>query len=324
MRKHIVLYFVLLFFIMSVLAGCQLGAPSEESKPPESVSLINPLGPTVIPVTGITSDAVKDDVTVNISNWKNNDEALGLLASNQTDFAVLPVSMAANMYASNVEIELLGVHEWKVFYLVARNEVNFEGWSSLLGKTLYSPISKGQTVDILTRYALSREKIKPDEEVLFQYAPPQEIVALFESGKVDYAALPEPFATLAVKKGGKIVLDYQEYWGEATGYPARIPVAGLFVRKDFKEQYPDTTATVARLFSESTAWANNNVDKAIEAAGDTLSIPAPVMKASLQRVEFNYIPVAEAKKEVQQYLVTINNVYSEALKQLPDAGFYGE
>lgn len=327
MKRVIILSLVLLLALGS-MAGCQKAPEEPPAQPTEQVkevSLINPVGPVVIPMAGIQSGNVKGDTAVNLSYWKNNDEAVGLLTSGKADFAVLPVSMAANLYASGIDLVLLGVHEWKVFYLVAAKDANFTGWQSLQGKTVYSPVSKGQTVDVLTRYALAREGLNPDEEVAFAYAPPQEIVALFKSGQIEYAALPEPYATLAIKDTeGKIVLDYQEYWGEATGKNPRIPIAGLFVTRSFLDKYPNATDAVAELVARSTDWSNQNVDAALSSTAEVLPIPAPVMKSALERIDFTYVPVAECQDEVQTYLETIQKVYPDAVKKIPDKGFYTE
>lgn len=95
-------------------------------------------------------------------------------------------------------------------------------------KTVYTPIGRGQTADILMRFALSKQGVDPESEVEIQYAPPQEIVTLFQTGKIDYAALPEPFASLAINDGnGEIVLDLQEYWGKINETNERIPITGL-------------------------------------------------------------------------------------------------
>lgn len=326
MKKAIVISLVLLLTLGSVV-GCQK-TPEEPAQPVEQVtevSLINPVGPIVIPIAGIHSGNIKGDTKINLTYWKNNDEAIGLLSSGKAEFAVLPVSMAANLYASGVDLVLLGVHEWKVFYLVAAKDAEFSDWQSLKGKTVYSPVSKGQTVDVLTRYALAREGITPDEEVQFAYAPPQEIVALFKSGKIEYAALPEPYATLATQDtGGKIVLDYQEYWGEATAQKPRIPVAGLFVTRQFLDKYPTTTTSVAELVAQSTDWYIQNVEEALTSSAEVLPIPVPVMKKALERIEFIYIPVSECQNDVQTYLETIQQVYPDAVKKIPDKGFYAE
>jgi NitT/TauT family transport system substrate-binding protein len=151
------------------------------------------------------------------------------------------------------------------------------------------------------------------------------VVSLFQTGKIDFAALPEPYVTLAMKdNAGSIVLDYQKYWGEVAAVEPRVPIAGLFVKKDFAAKNPQMVKDVAQMLSDSTDWCNTNPDAAIEQAQNTLPLPAAVMKASLQRTEFKYIPSAECRDEVKKYLETIQQIDPNSIKQLPDQGFYGE
>ncbi|HCF49474.1 MAG TPA: ABC transporter substrate-binding protein [Syntrophomonas sp.] len=314
---------MLLMLLSLAVSGCQKTTP-QPPQPAES-TLINPVGPLVLPLAGLENGAVKGPVTVKVSYWKSNDEAIGLLTGNQADFAVLPVTLAANLYANQKDLVMVGVHEWKVFYLLARQGVQFTDWSSLKNKSIHMPVGKGQTVDVLSRLGVIRAGLTPDQDVQFVYAPPQEVVSLFQTGKIDFAALPEPYVTLAMKdNAGSIVLDYQKYWGEVAAVEPRVPIAGLFVKKDFAAKNPQMVKDVAQMLSDSTDWCNTNPDAAIEQAQNTLPLPAAVMKASLQRTEFKYIPSAECRDEVKKYLETIQQIDPNSIKQLPDQGFYGE
>jgi len=327
MRLIVLVGMVMLLIVSSLaLGGCEKPAPApvQPAEPAES-RLINPTGPLVLPVAGLENGTINGPVTVKLSYWKTNDEAVGLLTGNQTDFAILPITLAANLYANQKDLMLVGVHEWKVFYLLARKGVQFTDWSSLKGQTLYMPVGKGQTVDVLSRLGMIKAGLTPDQDVKFVYAPPQEIVSLFQSGKIDFAALPEPFVTLAMKdQAGNIVLDFQEYWGEVAGVEPRIPIAGLFVKKDYATKNPQVVKDVAQMLADSTEWCITNPDGAIEVAKNTLPLPAEVMKASLQRTEFKYIPAAQCREEVNQYLKTIQEIDPESIKQIPDQGFYSE
>lgn len=327
MRKKSPIIFTGLLMLLMLLplavSGCQKTTP-QPPQPAES-TLINPVGPLVLPLAGLENGAVKGPVTVKVSYWKSNDEAIGLLTGNQADFAVLPVTLAANLYANQKDLVMVGVHEWKVFYLLARQGVQFTDWSSLKNKSIHMPVGKGQTVDVLSRLGVIRAGLTPDQDVQFVYAPPQEVVSLFQTGKIDFAALPEPYVTLAMKdNAGSIVLDYQKYWGEVAAVEPRVPIAGLFVKKDFAAENPQMVKDVAQMLSDSTDWCNTNPDAAIEQAQNTLPLPAAVMKASLQRTEFKYIPSAECRDEVKKYLETIQQIDPNSIKQLPDQGFYGE
>ncbi|MBN1313565.1 MAG: ABC transporter substrate-binding protein [Anaerolineae bacterium] len=307
--------------------GCASNAaqlPQTTAEPSvEEVHLINPMGPAVIPVTGIAGENVKGDIRVDIQYWKTIDEAVGLLSGDGTELAVLPVTAGVNLRASGIDIALLAVHEWKVFYLIASNDSDFTGWPSLTGKTIYTPESKGQTVDVLTRYALLKENITPDEDVSFAYLPAQEIVALFREDKIEFAALPEPFVTQALASGkGKIVLDYQDYWSEVSGAQEGIPIAGLFVRQDFYHSHPGAVQEVTRIFAASTQWANDHPDAAIQISADVLPLPSELIKESLQRILFEYIPALEAKEDILAFLIAMQETYPEGIKKIPDDEFF--
>ncbi len=323
--------FSLMFFIALIaIAGCssptnEIQTEATETPGISEVNLINPMGPAVIPVAGISSQNIGGDIAIHVQYWKTADEAIGLLSGDQADFAVLPVTTGVNMSASGIDLVLLGVHEWKVFYLIASNNNEFSDWNSLAGKTIFTPEGKGQTVDVLTRYALLQNGIQPDKDVTFSYAPAQEIAALFKEGKIEFAALPEPYVTLALASGaGKVVLDYQEYWSEMSGAKQGIPIAGLFVKRDFIKNHPAETQTVAQIFSDSTKWANEHVTEAVNASAETLPIPAAVMQTALQRIKFEYIPAADVKQEVIDFLKTMQAVYPEGIKEIPGEDFFAQ
>lgn len=296
--------------------------PGPSNAKPE-VNLINPVGPAVIPVTALDKGKVAGEVSPKVKYWKNNDEVVAMLSKGDADFAVLPLTQAANLYANQKDLVLLGVHEWKVFYLVGSSNAAFDGWKSLKGKSVYTPPSKGQTVDVLMRAAISKEGLKPDEDVKILYAAPTEIVALFQSGKIEYAALPEPYATAAMASDkGKIVLDFQKFWAQLTGSGERIPVAGLLVKKAYLEAHPNETRAMEKLLIDSTNWGNQNADQAIDLSKDLIATTPAIMKSALQRIDFHYVPSREAQPEVDAFLKKMKELYSPGITAIPDAGFY--
>lgn len=320
---------ILGMLVLAGLAGCNTAAPAAEeaavNEPSalESVTLINPVGPLVIPAAGLASGAVESSLPIHVQYWKTADEAIGLLANNSAQFAVLPVTSGVNMNAAGLDLVLLGVHEWKVFYLIAADGQSFTGWDSLIGKTVYTPESRGQTVDVLTRYALAKAGISPDKQVTFVYAPGAEIVALFQEGKVDFAALPEPFVTQALASGqGAIALDYQEYWAQESGSQNGIPVAGLFVKRSFMDAHAEAVDAVVAAMRASTLWGNQHSAEAIQASAEILPLPENVVSNALERIKFDYIPASEVKADVLNFLQTIQDTYPEGVKQIPEDAFF--
>lgn len=303
--------------------------PQEEKTPPkvpvEKVTLLNPTGPTVVPLAPLAAGKITGDLTVEVQYWKTNDEAVAALASNKAEFAVLPLAPAANIQANDIPLTLLGIHEWKVFYMVAAGQQTFDGFESLAGQEIYLPVGRGTTIDILLRSALLKSGLDPEQDVKLVYSPPQEIVALFNAGKVVYAALPEPFVTMTISGGkGRIVVDFQEYYGDLADTKPRIPIAGLFVKTSFFAEHPEETAELIRQFEASLDWYTNNTDEAVDLSQDVLPVPKPVVLKSLDRAEFYWEPVKQCRSEVETFLAKMRELYPEGIKQLPTKGFYGE
>lgn len=297
--------------------------PSESPQLLEKAVLFNPSGPTVIPVAGLTNSEISGDLDIEVTYWNNVDEVLAAVNKKETGLVVMPITAGVNMYNRGLDLTLLGVHEWKVFYLIARSGVEFSNWTSMQGKDIYTPVGKGQTADILMRAGLKQSNLELGVDVNINYAPPQEIVALFKEGKVDFAALPEPFVTMAIQGDkGSIVLDFQKYWQELSGQNDRLPIAGLFASKEFLKNYPRETVRFLDAFNKSITWANENPDLAIEASAEILPVPAPVIKQALKRIDFYYVPASECKAEVTAFLSKIKELDDESIEKVPDAGFY--
>jgi len=295
-------------------------------QPVEEVVLLNPSGPTVIPVIGMDAKEVAGELDVTVRYWNNNDEVLASLAKNEVQFLVMPISAGVNIYNQGVDIALLGIHGWKLFYLIAKDGVEFEDWTSMKNMNVYTPVGKGQTADVIMRASFKEAGLEPGVDVNINYAPPQEIVALFKEGKIDFAALPEPFVTMAIQGGkGQVVLDFQKYWADMTGQSEeRIPISGLFVTKQFLKDYPTETEKFVELFNKSIEWANANPDLAIEKSQDILPVPPAVIKAALERIDFYYVPSQECREEVKAYLTNIKELDSESISKVPDSGFYAQ
>ncbi len=285
-----------------------------------ALTMLNPVGPTIMPIAGLLSGEVKTDVALTIQFWSNLDDVIAKIASKRANFVALPVTTAANLYTKGINIKLIGVYSWELFYLVSTTE-KFDGLKSLVGKTVYTAHGRGQTVDVLLRYMLSKEGIKPDVDVKFAYAAPQEIVALFRAGKVEYAAIPEPFVTMCLSANGKIVLDFQKEWKKVSGSKYGIPITGIFVLDEFKD-YPRIVASFERSFKRSIDWMYANIDKAVEVTTKYLAVPAPILKTSMQRSGYKYIPAKECKDEVEFFLKTMQENYPEGMPKIPDSKFY--
>ncbi|MFN3328753.1 MAG: ABC transporter substrate-binding protein, partial [Fervidobacterium pennivorans] len=195
-----------------------------------------------------------------------------------------------------------------------------EGSQSLKGEKIYTAHGRGQTADVVMRYLLVKNGLEPDKDVTFAYAQPQEIVALFNGGKIKIAAIPEPFVTMTLSKG-KIILDLQDEWNKASGTKNGIPITGIFVTGKLQD-YKNTVKLFESSFISSLKWSYSNIDKAVEITSKQLGLPANILKASLARSQYNYVPVSACKEEVLIYLKKLNELYPEGMPKIPDEKFF--
>lgn len=287
-----------------------------------AVSFINPFGPTIFPVAGLIGKEVKTDIALDMRFWKTLDEATAYIVSKKVNFAALPVTFAANLYTKGIDVRLVGVYSWRLFYVVASTDFEFKNYQSLKGEKIYTAHGRGQTADVVMRYLLVKNGLEPDKDVTFAYAQPQEIVSLFNSGKIRLAAIPEPFVTMTLSKG-KIILDLQDEWNKASGTKYGIPITGIFVTGKLQD-YLNTVRLFEKSFIASLNWSYNNIDKAVEITSKQLGIPTNVLKTSLSRSQYNYVSSKDCKEEVLNYLRKLNELYPEGMPKVPDEKFFIE
>ncbi|HBF69909.1 MAG TPA: ABC transporter substrate-binding protein, partial [Thermotoga sp.] len=127
-----------------------------------------------------------------------------------------------------------------------------------------------------------------------------------------------PFVSMCLDRG-KVVLDFQKEWGKELGVPGRIPIAGLFVREGVDEE---TVEKAEKALIDSIRWMKENLDETVQLSSEKLGIPAKILKSSLERIEFEYVPVEKCREEVETFLKKLNELYPEGLEKVPDEGFY--
>ena len=279
------------------------------------VTVLHPSGPALIPMAGLVAGKIPGAVAIRLSLWRTQEEALGSLGRDPSLYAVLPVTLGV-LLGTRSDLVLLAVHEWRVFSLVVPHTAPFANWRTLRGKELYVAQGRGTMLDALTRLLLERERLVPDKDLRLIYAPPQEIVALFQEHRIDAAVLPEPFATLCLADGkGRIALDLQDAWQEATG--GRVPVAGLFVHRDHLQRAPEEVAEVCRMLAHSTAWSVGSPRETCEILETSFDVPAAVLLGGWERLLFSWEPVGTCLQDVEKFFSALHRAFPQEFPELP-------
>lgn len=174
--------------------------------------------------------------------------------------------------------------------------------ADLEGTTLASP-QLGNTQDVALRTWLTDEGLENSVEgggdVTIAPTANADVLNLFQTGELDGAWLPEPFASrLVLEGGGHVLVNEKDLWPDG-----EFTTTHLIVRTEFLEEYPETVAALLRghvaaveLASGDDAAAKTAVNAGLEAAGGK-ALDAEVLDRAWTELTVTYDPIASALEQ---------------------------
>src|SRR5215213_10017585 len=184
--------------------------------------------------------------------------------------------------------------------LVVRDGI--DSAADLKGATLASP-QLGNTQDVALRTWLTEEGLENSVEgggdVTITPTANADVLNLFQTGELDGAWVPEPYASrLVLEAGGHVLVNEKDLWPDG-----EFVTTHLIVRTEFLDQYPDTVADLLRghvaaveLATGDAAAAKTAVNSGLEAAGGK-PLDAEVLDRAWSELTVTYDPIASALKQ---------------------------
>ena len=175
----------------------------------------------------------------------------------------------------------------------------------LEGTTLATP-QLGNTQDVALRTWLTEEglenSIEGGGDVTVAPTPNADTLNLFQSGDLDGAWLPEPWASrLVVEAGAHVLVDEADLWPDG-----EFTTTHLIVRTEFLEEYPETVAALLRghvaavqFATDDATAAKESVNAGLEAAGSSALAPEIIDRA-WENLTVTYDPIASALEQSAQ------------------------
>ena len=272
----------------------------------DALTLHHPLGPSLLGASGILDKSTLGSASLDLRPWRGLEEAGAVLAREPGGLAVLPTTTAAFLAARGIPLKLLGVHLWRAFFLLSPPEAPLKDLKHLGGLRILVPFGRGDAADGVLRTLLRAEKVP---RVTILYAPPQEGVALLAAGKIDGAVLPEPFATLARRRGAH-ALDLQDAWARRFGGRPRLPVTGLF-RVGTLDPAAEQDGVGA--FQRSLARALRDPEGAAASAAKLLHMEPDLVREAGRRLTLEYVPLRAASPELRRFFALLSRHAPESL-----------
>jgi NitT/TauT family transport system substrate-binding protein len=178
--------------------------------------------------------------------------------------------------------------------LVAQPE--FASVDDLAGQTIATP-GLANTQDIAARAYLKEQGFETDTEGGGDVSVlPQDnsiTVQQFQQGKLDAAWVPEPYASILVEAGGKVLVDESTLWPDG-----QFVTTQILVRTDFLDEHPEEVKALLTANDAAVAMTTDDPDGAKTIASDQLkeltsaSLPQPVLDAAWDKLTFTNDPLA--------------------------------
>ncbi|MDO5701050.1 MAG: ABC transporter substrate-binding protein [Bowdeniella nasicola] len=311
-------------------------APAEESdtEPLEEIRAYVPQTMAFgAPLSGFGSEGNLDGLaeSTSVQNWDSLEQLKSALMNNEVEVAATPAYVAANLYNKGVDVRLVAPVVWGMLYVLGPEGTTPGDWEALRGQKVIVMLP-GNMPDLVFSYLLKHNGMDRDKDI--QVIPAQDgqqAMALLTKGEAQWVVVPEHLASVALMKMKKSgvnltrALNLQEEWGKVTGKQARFPMAGLVMPGTLVDEHPDLVKAIRAEVAATVEKANAGDEATIAKIAETYSLPAPLVKDVIGRLQLEVVSGADAREEYEDFLTRLGEdnpkIYGG---KLPDDRFYAE
>ncbi len=278
-------------------------AASEKNDP---ITIYAPATPTSIPLIIAAENLPGTRVHI----FVNHSQAHCLFLRDEISILSTGLSVGVSFYRQQIPVVILNSYVSGLTYLVARKK-NISGFDDLKGEKIYLPFP-GCPVEETTRYFIEQEKLRWKEDVQIGYTDPDAALRLLQNGRINAAAIPEPFASLAGGVPGiHVSMSYKELWARHTGVGIGYPQIGLFAKRDWAENNSFYIQRLNHELAKAVEWISSFPEAACEKAGPYFQFSEDLLCSAIRGVAFRSLNSDQLKNEIKNYYQTIGNPLDE-------------
>jgi NitT/TauT family transport system substrate-binding protein len=252
---------------------------------------------------GTFADALGSNVTLDMSKTFNAGPAeMEALLAGAIDAAYVGPSPATTTFAQTdgKELRIVAGATSGGALLIVRPAADLEKPADFANKRIATP-QLGNTQDVALRAWLLSNGLKPKENggnVTVLPTNNADTITLFQTGNIDGAWVPEPWATLLQQQaGGRVYLDERSLWPNG-----QFATTVLVVRSSYLQANSDVIDKLIGAHVDTTLWIKSNPDEAKKLVNQNIakitsaSLPQAVIDAAWMNQEVTYDPVAPSIK----------------------------
>ena len=249
------------------------------------------------------------------------DALLPKMISGELDIALVPANVAGVLYnKTQGGVVVIDINTLGVLYMVS-GDTTIGSVADLAGHTIYTT-GKGTTPEYVLQYILEGNGIEAQVEYKSEAT---EVAAVLAEDPDDVGMLPQPFATVALKKNDslQIVLDMTKEW-EALDADSALVTGVTIVRREFLEQHPDAVDAFLKDHEASSESAKQNPAEAAEQmVAQGILENAQIAQAAIPYCNLVCITGEEMKTKLASYLAVLFDADPASVGgALPEEDFY--
>jgi len=255
-----------LLLVMGVLAAC--GGDSEESAAGEKEKVIIGYFPNidhapamVAREKGYYEEALGEKVEIEYKTFPDGGTFMTALKSGEIDAGLVGPGPVLNNYSNGADVKIIGGASSGGTVVVASEQSGIESLEDMKGKTFITP-GIGCTHDVQFETYLMEQGIEElassriGGSIKHVTGNPATYQGMFETGKVDLAAVPEPWASILVENGAKVVVSTEEI-----AYGENLPNVVLVANGELVNDKKEIVRGLVDAQQKSVEFINNNVEE---------------------------------------------------------------
>lgn len=287
-------------------------------------------GPSGVPMAYLMENGSEsENIEFEFEKFASAQMELPKLLKGELDIGFLPPNVAAKVFtSSNRTLVALGITGFGNLSIISKNK-SLTSLEDLKGKSIYCA-GYGATPEYIFRYILSKKQISagegPDSIRLDFSIPNAELAASVISGKIEFALVPEPFATVAISKDPEIarIFDIQKEFATVNGELVDFPMTVMVANSKFIEKNKSKISELTSIYKNASDWTVENPQKAgILAQKHTLGLAAPIAAKSIPNANYSWITAKNGKTQLEKTLQIFLDFAPESIGgKLPENEFY--
>jgi len=260
-----------LLLVIGVLAAC--GGDSEESAAGEKEKVIIGYFPNidhapamVAREKGYYEEALGEKVEIEYKTFPDGGTFMTALKSGEIDAGLVGPGPVLNNYSNGADVKIIGGASSGGTVVVASEQSGIESLEDMKGKTFITP-GIGCTHDVQFETYLMEQGIEElassriGGSIKHVTGNPATYQGMFETGKVDLAAVPEPWASILVENGAKVVVSTEEI-----AYGENLPNVVLVASGDLVNDKKEIVQGLVDAQQKSVDFINNNQEESQDIA----------------------------------------------------------